>query len=295
MCNTFQQYNETDPLKKVIIGRTEGYRKVDEYVQRVNKTQKNGLPSQDKLDKEFTAFTGLLDEHGIEVVKPNYVGKFVYDQLTPRDIGVTIGEKFVICNMSRSSRRYEAAGIFEHITSVKGEEPTILMPPEYDMLVEGGDIIVDKEHIFVGLTRRTNQKGADFLKREFEPDFKVVSIPCRSFDEEEKILHLDCVFNPVGMNHALIYSDGLKYIPAAISDNYHLIEVNKSEQRALAVNVLSINEKEVISRDTTRCRRVNGLMREAGLKVITTPFEGAPATGGSFRCCTLPLHREVSE
>lgn len=294
MCNTFQQYNETDPLKKVIIGRTEGYRKVDEYVQRVNDVQKNGLPSQEKLETEFTAFADILLDYEVEVVEPGYVGKFVYDQLTPRDIGITIGKKFVICNMARSSRRYEAAGIFEHITSVKGEEPTILMPPEHDMLIEGGDIIVDKEHIFVGLTRRTNQKGADFLKRKFEPDFNVVPIPCRSFDEEENILHLDCVFNPIGLKHALIYPDGLQYIPAAISDNYHLIEVNKSEQEALAVNVLSINENVVISRDSTRCRRVNELMREAGLKVITTPFEGAPTTGGSFRCCTLPLHRSRS-
>lgn len=295
MHDTFQQYNETDPLKKVIIGRTEGYRKVDEYVQRVNNTQKNGLPSQEKLEAEFTAFADILHDYDVKVLEPAYVGKFVYDQLTPRDIGITIGDKFVICNMARSSRRYEAAGIFEHITSMKGEEPTILMPPEHDILIEGGDIIVDKEHIFVGLTRRTNRKGTEFLKDNFNPEFEIVSIPCRSFDEEERILHLDCVFNPIGTDHALIYPDGLKYVPAAIADNYHLIEVNKSEQQALAVNVLSINKNVVISRDTAQCHRVNELMIKAGLQVITTPFEGAPSTGGSFRCCTLPLHREASE
>lgn len=295
MFDTFQQYNETDPLKKVIIGRTEGYRKVEEYVQRVNISQEKGLPSQKRLTREFATFTDVLLDHGIEVLTPSYVGKFVYDQLTPRDIGVTIGEKFVLCNMQNSSRRYEAAGIFKHIVSMEGPEPTILLPPEHDILLEGGDVIVDKEHIFVGLTRRTNQKGVDFLKNKFEPAFQVVSVPCRSFSEEERILHLDCVFNPVGAEHALIYSEGIKFIPEAITDNYQLTEVDKAEQKALSTNVLSIDESTVISRDHTSCRRVNEAMRKAGLEVITLPFDGAPATGGSFRCCTLPLHREVSE
>lgn len=294
MHNIFQQYNETGPLKKVIIGRTEGYREVEEYVERVNDRQEKGLPSRKKLNSEFTAFSKILKDYKVEVLKPNHVGKFVYDQLTPRDIGVTIGDKFVICNMAKSSRRYEVAGIFDHILSMNGSEPVILIPPEYDMLLEGGDIIVDKGHIFVGLTRRTNQKGVDFLKRKFEPDFKVVSVPCKSFGEKDTVLHLDCVFNPVGEKHALISSDNLKYIPDAIAENYQLLEVTKTEQQALATNVLSIDKKTVISRDHPLCHRVNDMMRKTGLTLLTLPFDSAPATGGSFRCCTLPLYRTTA-
>lgn len=295
MFDNFQQYNETDPLKKVILGRTKGYKKVDEYVQRINESQKSGLPSEEKLDAEFTVLADLLQDYGVQVLRPEYVGKFVYDQLTPRDIGVTIGEKFVICNMAKSSRRYEVAGIFKHILAMYGPEPVILFPPEHDALLEGGDIIVDNEHIFVGLTQRTNQKGVAFLKEAFEPEFKVVSVPCKSFSGENGVLHLDCVFNPVGSNHALIYPGGLQYVPESITDFYQLIEINKNEQQALTTNVLSINEETVVSRDHPACKRVNELMRKAGIKVHTVVFDGAPSTGGSFRCCTLPLHREKSE
>lgn len=295
MFDKFQQYNETDPLKKIILGRIKGYRKVDDYVQHVNEAQKSGLPSEEKLSGEFSVLADLLESHGVQVLRPEYVGKFVYDQLTPRDIGVTIGEKFLICNMAKSSRRYEAAGIFKHILSMHGPEPVILIPPAPDALLEGGDIIVDKEHIFVGLTQRTNQKGVAFLKETFEPEFKVVSVPCKSFSGENEVLHLDCVFNPVGSDHALIYPAGFQYVPESITDSYKLIEITTSEQQALATNILSIDKSTVVNRDHPECKRVNELMRKAGIKVHTIAFNAAPSTGGSFRCCTLPLHREYDD
>ncbi len=290
MNDAFKQYNESDTLQKVIVGRYEGYRKNEEYVEKVNSSQLNGLPQEEQLKSEFNDFVQVLNQYGVEVLQPEYVGKFVYDQLTPRDLGVTVGNKFVICNMAKSSRRYEAAGIFNHILAMKGEEPTIIIPPDNDMLLEGGDIIVDKETIFVGLTRRTNEAGYNFLKTAFGSDFEVIQVPCRSSDEEN-ILHLDCVFNPVGHYHALIYPDGIKEIPPSIYNNYTLIEIDKREQKALAANVLSIKPNLIISRYHPDCARVNEVIRQIGIEVVTIPFDGPPATGGSFRCCSLPLVR----
>lgn len=292
MTQTFEQYNETDPLKKVIIGRHKGYRKVDAYVERVNKKQETGLPSQPKLEGEFKVFKETLTRCGVEVLTPDHVGKFVYDQLTPRDIGITIGNKFVLSNMAKSSRRYEAAGIFKHILSMDGNEPSILIPPRPDILLEGGDIVIDKGFIFVGQTKRTNKAAVIYLKETFEPAFKVIPVPCNSFGENGRILHLDCVFNPVGEHHALVHPAGLKRLPQAITDTYKLIEVNGHAQKALATNVLSIHPNLVISRKSPRCHAVNEQLRKLGIQVIALSFEGATATGGSFRCCSLPLIRQ---
>ncbi len=289
MNTAFKQYNESDRLEKVIVGRCEGYRKNEAYVERVNSSQQKKLPEAEQLQKEFNTFKQVLERYNIEVLIPEYVGKFVYDQLTPRDLGVTIGNQFVICNMAKSSRRYEAAGIFKHILEMKGEEPAIIIPPDPEMVLEGGDVIVDKETVFVGLTGRTNEAGFNFLKSTFEPDFEVIAVPCRS--DKEDILHLDCVFNPVGHYHALIYPDGIKEIPPAIYNNYNLIEVDKREQKALAANVFSIKPNLIINRQHPDCSRVNEVVRQMGIEVVTIPFDGPPATGGSFRCCTLPLVR----
>lgn len=284
------QYSESGRLQKAIIGRYKGYKKEEEYVEHINCRQKSGLPGQKQLQKEFEAFKKTLVRKNVKVLEPRYVGKFVYDQLTPRDVGVVIGDKFVLCNMAKSSRRYEAAGIFEHILNMEGEEPTILIPPEPEMLLEGGDIIIDKETIFVGLTNRTNRAGLNYLKETFKPRFNVVPVPCYRTGDQ-KVLHLDCVFNPVGKNRALIYPGGIKKVPSIIDENYTLIEVTKKEQKALATNVLSVAPDLVISRDHPHCARVNKRIRQTGIEVKALPFNGAPATGGSFRCCTLPLVR----
>lgn len=287
----FRQYAETAPLEKVIIGRYEGYRAVEEYTELVNESQKRGLPSEGQLRAEFEGFRKALEQEGVEVLIPEYVGKFVYDQLTPRDLGVTIGRQFVLCNMVRASRRYEAAGIFKYLLQMQGPEPTVLLPPSNDILLEGGDIIVDKGYIFVGISQRTNQAGYEYLKQQFESSFEVVPVYCRSLNEGQDVLHLDCTFNPLGHKHALIFPGGFRELPQPIRDQYDWIEVSAEEQAALGTNVLSIDPKTVISRRHSSCLHINAAIREAGLRVIELPFDGAPATGGSFRCCSLPLHR----
>ncbi len=289
--NRPQQFSETARLRKVIIGRWEGYRRVEAYVERVNMDQQNKLPTAAELQPEFEAFRAALEAEGVTVWQPDYVGKFVYDQLTPRDIAVTIGHQIVLCNMIKKSRRYEVAGIFPHLLSLEGEEPNILIPPRHDMLLEGGDILIDKGYLFVGLSQRTNQAGFDYLEETFGHQFELVPMHCKSLEEGENVLHLDCTFNPVGEQHALIYPPGLRHIPEVIRERYEWIEVTAAEQAALATNVLSVDEHTVISRTHPACRRVNNLLRSIGLRVIEVPFDGAPSTGGSFRCCSLPLVR----
>lgn len=292
MIQEFNQFNETDRLRKVIIGRHRGYRQNEEYVELVNESQREGLPDANDLEEEFTDFTEELSSNGVEVLIPDYVGKFVYDQLTPRDLGVTIGNRFLICNMARSSRRYEVAGIFSHIRAPDGSEPVVLIPPDPEMRMEGGDIIVDKGYLFVGLTERTNQTGVQYLRETFGDEFEVVPVNCRSSQDPHPVLHLDCIFNPVGEQHALIYPQDMEEIPPEITANYKFIEVDRKAQQALATNVLSVSKQVVISRNHPACRAANQAMREAGLEVITLPFDAAPSTGGSFRCCSLPLVRD---
>lgn len=287
----FQQQTETAPLRRVIIGRHEGYRAHPAYEEIVNEEQKKGLPTEAELAPEFRAFREALESEGVEVLLPDYVGKFVYDQLTPRDIGMVIGDRFLICNMARASRRYEVAGIFPHIATEEGAEPNILIPDQADALMEGGDLMVDKGVLFVGISQRTNEAGLAYLQQTFGSAFDVMPIHCKALAEGENVLHLDCTFNPVGRRHCLIYPDGFRDIPAFIKDRYEWIPVGKKEQAVLATNVLSVNEETVISRKHPACQRVNEAMRAAGLRVIEVPFDGAPSTGGSFRCCSLPLER----
>lgn len=288
---TFRQYGETEPLQEVIIGRCAGYRAFPAYEEIVNEEQKRGLPDEGKLEPEFKGLRAALEAEGVRVFEPAYVGKMVYDQLTPRDIGVAIGQRFLLCNMARRSRRYEVTGIFPFILNRGGAEPNLVIPDDPAALMEGGDIIVDKGRLLVGLSQRTNEAGLSFMRSAFGEEFEVAPVQCRSLGEGENVLHLDCAFNPVGEGHCLIYPEGFRDIPAAIEEDYQWIVVSPAEQAALATNVLSISPGVVISRAHPACERVNQEMERIGLRVIRLPFDGAPATGGSFRCCSLPLRR----
>lgn len=287
----FHQYSETAPLRRVIIGRYQGYLAHPAYQEIINEEQKNGLPTEQDLAPEFQAFRLALEAEGVEVLEPDYVGKFVYDQLTPRDLGMVIGERLLICNMRYASRRYEVAGIFSHILHESAHEPNILLPDQSNAFVEGGDLIIDKGMLFVGVSQRTNEAGLRYLQQTFGQEFEVIPVHCAALAAGENVLHLDCTFNPVGQQHCLIYPNGFREIPTVIRDQYAWIEVTKEEQAALATNVLSLDSQTVISRDHPACTRVNNAMRRIGLRVIEIPFDGAPATGGSFRCCSLPLQR----
>ena len=286
----FSQYSETHPLKKVLIGRYEGYAEDEDYIEIVNEDQKKGLPKVDSLRQEFETFRKNLENRGIEVLVPEPVGPFVYDQLTPRDIGVTIGERFVVCNMVKSSRRYEVAGIFKFINEMKGKSPAIAIPPQAEMRLEGGDIVIDEDKIFVGISQRSNEKGFEYLDQEFGGEFELIPVHCTSLGEGENVLHLDCTFNRIGAEHALIYPAGFKLIPEEIR-KYRWIETSAEEQALLGTNVLSLDRQTIISRKHPKLSNLNERIRNDGFEVIELPFDGAPATGGSFRCCSLPLVR----
>lgn len=291
----FAQWNERDPLKEVIIGRYQEYNRHPQYAELVNKDQKESLPHLDELQKDFEQLRKTLQKEGVKVHIPHYIGKFVYDQLTPRDIGIAIGNQFLICNMRRKSRRYEAAGIFSILEHFSSGEPNLVIPDSPTCHIEGGDVILDDYTLFVARSQRTNEEGIEFLKRTFGHLFQVIAVEGRKMDEYEGILHLDCMFNIIDTNLAVIYEPGFLNIPSELSNYYELMHVNQTEQAALTTNVLSIGHGKVLSRDHADCRAFNDRLRKKGLEVIEVPFDAAPSTGGSIRCCTLPLVREKSE
>jgi len=289
MKRTFSQFNETDTLKTVIIGRWEGFHEDETYSNVLDEQREN--PSTDQLKTEFEAFQKALEDNGVEVLIPEYIGKFMYDQLTPRDIATVIGNQIVFCNMAKRSRKYEIAGIFPLIRDFTGDKPVVNIAP-VDCLLEGGDIMVDRGRIIVGLSQRTNMKGYEWLLNTFTDRMEVIPVYLTDIKKDENILHLDCAFNPVGENSALVYMNGIKPIPNFFEKEYDLIKINKEEQQALATNVFSISKDLVIARDHPQSKRAVAEMRKRGIEVIEIPFDGAPSTGGSFRCCTLPLIRE---
>lgn len=287
-------FNESDTLRQVIIGYPDNFHKNSLIVEVINQIQaryygSEDEPTVDKLRVEFTEFQRVMGVHNVVVdnQEPCPADAGVPDQLTPRDVGFVIGEKFFLASMARRSRKREWEGISKILDRIPPE--SIVKVPG-DIVIEGGDIVVDKGNVFVGVSRRTTHQGVRFLRQVLVgTGFRVIPIHLKSIEEGEDCLHLDCVFVPVGRNHTLIYPAGIKKVPAEVRNSYQWIEVTREEQNDLSTNVLALSPTQVISRDSAV--RVNRELKRAGLEVIPLRFDEAPKTGGSFRCCTLPLVR----
>lgn len=282
----FKISNEFDTLTHVIAGRGEGFHRDPSQVAIVNATQAaSGHPSPERVLSDLAGFHSTLRTAGINVHVPDLAPESVQDQTCPRDIGFVIGGTFVAANMTDSSRTEEIKGLRSTLVQFNG--PMTHVPG--NIRLEGGDVIIDGNTIFVGHGNRSDAQGTEFLAAHF-PDYDVIALPCVHGTEKVDILHLDCAFNPLGLGHALIYPEGLAHHPDALR-RYDWIEVTDEEAYALATNILSIAPDHIIARDHPDCARVNTVLRRAGYNVTEVTFDAVPSIGGSFRCATLPLRR----
>ncbi len=290
--NTFSINNEFDQLTHVIMGTSRGYHRDPARVEVVNDTQQHtldtvGHPSERHLESEFAIFRSALEDYGIQVYQPVLAPDSVQDQTCPRDIGFIIGDALIVSNMRNQSRNLEFEGVRHFIAQWDGR---IILVPD-SIYLEGGDVIIDGHRVFVGSGQRSSPQAAQFIQKNFDKNFDVIPMPCTSTRDGEDILHLDCAFNILGLGHVLIYPPGLVSIPDIVRDQYDWIEVTRSEVAALAINIMSIKPDTIIARNNPACARVNNILKKLGYKVIETTFDAVPATGGSFRCATLPLRR----
>ncbi len=293
-------HDEFTTLKKVVIGLGSPYQRdkervaaeMSEFPLVPNTAWKEQVlslsyPTEELLIHEYDAFVSALKKYGVEVLFPDPDAAYSFDYTCPRDIGFVIDDTFFIANMAVQSRVEEIKTIEEHIRDVAPQK-IIQIPEEY--VIEGGDVILlDKDTVLVGINQRTNINGFEFLKSYFRNSHRNI-IPVF-----HKQLHLDCCLNPLGLGHMLIHLDSLTGNSEetwTVLKQYEWIEVDTVEREHLATNILSINSTTLIARQGNTCARVNQKLKALGYQVEEVPFDGVPATGGSFRCASLVLLRQ---
>ncbi len=243
-------------------------------------------PTEQALLREYSDYSATLQKHGVEVLLCEPAAAYSFDYTCPRDIGFVIGEFFFVANMAVPSRIDEIETIRHHLAGI--DAANILRPPD-GALLEGGDIVqLDASTVLVGYNRRSNRAGFEYLRDFFAP-LGITALP-----QPHVQLHLDCCLNPLGLGHLLIHPESLRGDDEAVRRRllqYRWIEVDAVEREHLATNLLSIAPDTIIARNHESCSRVNRTLGELGYRVEAIGFDGVPATGGSFRCASLPLLR----
>jgi len=269
--------SEYDTLRKVIVCEPQ-YMAIDEII---NDCQKQyideNITIKDAMN-QHRDFVAQMKAQGVEVILLPANESFP-EQVFTRDIGFTLGNQMFVSEMASPIRQGEEK-ILENWL-VTHHVPFDKLSEHY---IEGGDVIIDGKTIFVGLGDRTSKHAIAHMQADL-PDYEIIEIP---FDP--KYLHLDCVFNILSPTDALIFPQALQSESVELlAERFNLIEVNAEEQFTMGTNVLSIGHKKVFSLPMNK--NVNEKMREKGYEIIEVDFSEIIKSGGSFRCCTMPLER----
>ena len=272
--------SEYDTLKKVILCKPEHMT----IRQVINDTQKHfkdeGIHIKIALE-QHNNFVQVLEDNGIEVILLAPSTRFP-EQVFTRDIGFTLGQTIFVAEMAHDVRQGEEEFLKNWL-----KENHISYYNLLGDMIEGGDVIIDRDTIYIGVSNRTNEQAIKHM-RSLLNEYEVIAVPFH-----EKYLHLDCVFNVISPTEALIYPGVIdRKEEKLLESRYDLIHVSKEEQFTLGTNVLSIGNKKIISLPVNK--NVNKQLRDRGYEVIEVDISEIIKSGGSFRCCTLPVLREGS-
>ncbi|AVR44120.1 amidinotransferase [Christiangramia fulva] len=297
--------NETSRLRAVVLGTAKSNGPAPSLEEAYDPKSKEHIlagtyPKEEDMVEEIEAVAAVFEKYDVKVFRPKIIPD--YNQIFTRDIAFVIEDKFIKSNIL-PDREKEIEAIDEVLKQINPEK--IIKLPE-EAHIEGGDVMPMGDHIFVGtykgkdyknfITARTNIQAVDALQQLF-PDKKVVSFNLKKSNTiaRDNALHLDCCFQPVGKNKAIIYKEGflnpeeydwlVKFFGRA-----NIYEITRDEMYDMNSNIFSISEEVVISeRNFTR---LNAWLREQGIKVEEVPYAEISKQEGLLRCSTLPLIRD---
>ena len=141
--------NETSRLRAVILGRPESNGPTptleETYDSKSYESVKNGVyPSQESITAEMTAFEKILRKYDVDVLRPRLVRNC--NQIFSRDVGFVIDDKIVVSNVIPD--RQDEIDAYEPIYSHIHYKQIYNLPESVH--VEGGDVILYKDYIFLG-------------------------------------------------------------------------------------------------------------------------------------------------
>jgi dimethylargininase len=246
-------------------------------VRRPGRSLVNGITSAPELGKpdyglaikQHDAYIAALESCGVEVTVLKADERFP-DSCFVEDVAVCTKKFAVITNPGASSRRGEEKEIIEVIKKFYNDIEYIKEPGT----LEGGDVMMVKDHFYIGLSKRTNREGAEQLIKALGKYGMSGSIV-----EISETLHL---------------KSGLAYL----EDNILIVTSEfKNKLEFKKFNKIIINEDETYS---ANCVRVNDYIlvpagypktkekiENAGFKtIVVDTFEYRKVNGG-LSCLSL--------
>ena len=296
--------NEYSRLKTVILGIANDLGNppsiFDAYDPRsLYHIKNNSFPNETDLIKNVENFYNKLLKHNVDIIRPENISNC--NQIFARDLGFVISNIFFMSNIV-PARQDEIEGVENIINKF---DVGLVKLPEF-MHIEGGDVIVHNDKLFIGtyldanysslITARTNIESIEYLKKMIS-QFEIIPIEIKKSNTNifENTLHLDCCFQTIGPDKAIICPDGFKHkedyeFLIKFFGRKNVFIANSRESFMLTSNVFVISPEVVVSH--LNFKRLNNWLEERSILVEKVDYSDVSKMSGLFRCSTLPLCRE---
>jgi N-dimethylarginine dimethylaminohydrolase len=257
-------------------------------------------PVEADMVNEMEALNKVFIKYDVKVFRPEMIEN--YNQIFARDIGFVIDDIFIKANILPDRER-ELDAI--HYVTEQINPAKILRPPE-EVHIEGGDVMLWNEYIFIGtykgsdykdyITARTNIQGVNYIKNLFPNKIvKEFDLVKSKIEARDNALHLDCCFQPVGKDKGIIYKSGFReeadyMFLVKLFGKENLFHITRDEMYHMNSNIFSIAPDVVVSE--RNFIRLNSWLRDNGFTVEEIPYAEIAKQEGLLRCSTLPLIRD---
>jgi N-dimethylarginine dimethylaminohydrolase len=257
-------------------------------------------PLEADIVNEMEAFNAVFQKYNVTVFRPEMIEN--YNQIFARDIGFVIDDIFIKANILPDRER-ELDAIQYIINQINPSK--VIRPPE-EVHIEGGDVMLWKNYIFIGtykgsdykdyITARTNWQGVEFIRNLFPNKIvKEFDLVKSKIEARDNALHLDCCFQPVGDTKGIIYKRGFReeadyLFLVNLFGEENLFHLKREEMYNMNSNVFSIAPDVVVSE--RKFKRLNKWLRKNGFTVEEIPYAEIAKQEGLLRCSTLPLVRD---
>ncbi len=132
-----------------------------------------------------------------------------------RDVGIVINDHLLVGSAMKVARKRETnicRLIFEHHPLFAGfrEQEKVVQLSSFtdpEMAIEGGDVmLIDSEHLLIGITERTTEKAFDEVKDQLLGKGAVKNVVKVEIPRQRAYMHIDTVFTKIDEHDYVIYA-----------------------------------------------------------------------------------------
>lgn len=228
-----------------------------------------GKPDYGLAIKQHDAYIEALKSCGVGVIVLKADERFP-DSCFVEDVAVCTKKLAVITNPGVSSRKDEEKEIIEVIKKYYNDIEYIKRPGT----LEGGDVMMVKDHFYIGLSKRTNREGAEQLIKALGKCGMSGSIV-----EISEMLHL---------KSGLAYlEDNVLLVTGEFINNIEFKKFNKiviDEEETYSANCIRVNDYVLVPAGYTKTKEK---IKAAGFKVIVVDTSEYRKVNGGLSCLSL--------